>query len=306
MLEPSARNGGGNQQPEFFGRSSNGSETHDLTRTVKVRDTKKYKRRVSMDITKQNYDELKRNNLTRVEIAEIFNIPEWKLKKIITAEGWGRTPPKVVNELCFSEFNEHSCYWGGFIAADGCITAKSETLKICLHHKDLDHLKKFKAFVGSTHAISENTDKYLRCEIGFKNTQVNRDLMNNFNITPNKSLTYQMPKIPELYMRHFLRGYFDGDGCISESFSNKNSRTSTLYTTITGSGTFIKSLNKYLLSKNIAGTEQYKNNGIMVLKYNTNQSKMLLTYMYGNSSVSLDRKYFLYNNIVLLGNRKSR
>ena len=40
-----------------------------------------------------------------------------------------------------------SCYWAGFIAADGCLRKSGEncySLKTSLHIQDLDHLKKLK------------------------------------------------------------------------------------------------------------------------------------------------------------------
>ncbi|MEL3972227.1 LAGLIDADG family homing endonuclease [Rossellomorea oryzaecorticis] len=36
-------------------------------------------------------------------------------------------------------------------------------------------------------------------------------------IQPNKSLSIQLPTIPDSYLNHFIRGYFDGDGSIYKS-----------------------------------------------------------------------------------------
>jgi hypothetical protein len=244
-----------------------------------------------MEINEKNYFELKNIGKKRAEIADTFNIPEWKLKKLISANKWATAKPTVSNSDVFSEVTELSAYWAGFIAADGCIT--NDTVKICLNYDDLCHLEKFKNFVGSTHKISTNTDKYYRCEISFKNPTIINDLKNIYNITERKSLTYELPDIPENYFSHYLRGYFDGDGCICESFSNKNSKTATLYTTITGSNNFIADLYKAI---KLDGTIQKKQH-VSVIKYNTNSSKILLDYMYSDASIYLDRKYSLYLNI---------
>lgn len=251
-----------------------------------------------MKINKENYIELKGQGKTRAEIAELLEIPEWKLKKVITANNWAAAKAIVANKTAFSELNELSAYWGGFIGADGCIT--KDTLKICLKYDDLSHLDKFKEFVGSTHKISSNTDKYNRCEISFKEPLILNDLRSTFNITERKSLTYQLPNISEEYFRHYLRGYFDGDGCICESFSNKNSKTATLYTTICGSNVFIDSVYKRLA---LEGTIQRKQNH-SVIKYCTKSSFLLLSYMYDSSTVYLERKYTLYNQII--NQRKTR
>jgi intein/homing endonuclease len=254
---------------------------------------------------KEKYFELKAKQLKRAEIAEVLGIPEWKLKKIIAVEGWGKKAPVIGNPLAFSEFTENSSYWGGFLAADGCITGGF--LKLMLNYDDTNHIEKFRDFIQSTHCISSNTDKYYRSEIGFKHPRIIEDLKSNFNITTNKSLTYTLPKnIPDNMFNHYLRGYFDGDGCICESFSNKNSSTATLYTTITGSNSLISELSEHLQRLlNISGTVAQKEKH-QILKYCTNSSKTLLNYMYNSSTVFLDRKYALYYKIMVEHNRLTR
>lgn len=259
-----------------------------------------------MELTEKNYFLLKEQKLTRAKIAEKFQIPEWKLKKEIAKNGWGKSKPLILNPTAFSEKTEACLYWAGFIAADGCITKETETLKICLHYDDTNHLEKFKEFVGSEHTISSNTDKYYRSEIGFKNKRITEDLKTYFNITPVKSLTYQMPSLEKEQVRHFLRGYFDGDGCICESFSNKASKTATLYTTVTGSNDFIGSLSALLQNLlSIEGSVQLKDK-VSVIKYNTRKSIVLLDFLYRDSSIYLDRKYALYHNIVVKNLRKMK
>jgi hypothetical protein len=249
------------------------------------------------------YKELKEQKYSRLQIAKFFNVTENQLKSFIKKNNLGAVRPVINNINAFSEYNEHSSYWGGFIASDGCVTGG--TLKICLGYDDLSHLEKFKDFMQNTHKITVNTTTYYRCEMSFKQEQIISDLNHNFNITPNKSLTYKLPeKIPSNMFRHYLRGLFDGDGCICESFSNKNSITATLYTTITGSEFLIEDLyvrlNEIL---GIEGTIQSKP-GCRVIKYCTNASFILLDYMYKDATIYLDRKYNMYKNILI--QRKTR
>lgn len=42
------------------------------------------------------------------------------------------------------------------------------------------------------------------------------------NCTPNKSINLTLPKIPKKYFRDFLRGCFDGDGCIGMHIQNNS------------------------------------------------------------------------------------
>lgn len=256
-----------------------------------------------MEITKETYIELKSQKLLRREIAEKFNIPEWKLKKIIAKEGWGVTRPTLNNLKAFQLENELDYYWAGFIAADGNISDKND-LYVCLHHKDRNHLEKLLNFLKSNHAISENTDKYNRAQIGLRlPKQMADSLKDRFNIVPRKSLIYELPNINDSdNFRHYVRGYFDGDGSICESFSNKNSTTASLYATVTGSKSFINSLFETLPFK---GSVQEREN-VSTLKYNTNSARDFLDYIYKNSSVYLDRKMLLYRRIIVEDKRTIR
>lgn len=251
------------------------------------------------EITFEKYSELKNKKLKRIEIAEVFGLTDSQLKKLIAKKGWGAKRPETKNQEAFLEYTQASCYWAGFLAADGCI-ADNNTLKLCLHYDDTAHIQKLKDFLASTNAITSNITKYYRSEINIKSDQICNDLKANFNLTPRKSYTYEFPQalITSPYLRDFIRGYFDGDGCISESFSNVNSRTATLYTTVTGSGVFIDYLHSLLGDKlEITGTVQTKDNNIKVIKYCTNDSFVFLDYMYKDCDNYLDRKYSLYKNL---------
>jgi hypothetical protein len=259
-----------------------------------------------VDITKENYDKLKSTKITRAAIAKHFEIPEWKLKKIIAKEGWGVTRPTIKHLTAFAEESEEAYYWAGFIAADGNISDEND-LYVCLNYDDTVMLEYILKYLQSNHKISSNTDKYYRSQIGLRlNNNMVEILKNKFNVTPRKSLTYELPSLPDEMFRHFLRGYFDGDGCICESFSNTNSTTATLYTSIIGSKSFIIALRDKLREElGIWGTMQERDN-VNNIRYNTNASKKLMSYMYENSIVSLPRKYALYDKIIVQSSRKTR
>ena len=260
-----------------------------------------------MEITKENYEQLKSKKLKRLEIAAIFNIPDWKLKKIISKEGWGKKAPKIKNSKAFSEETEESYYWAGFLAADGCISDKND-LTICINYDDIYVLEKFKEYMQSDHSIHINTNKYYRCSFTARIPENMAQILRvKFNITPRKSITYSLPDISDKNMfKHYLRGYFDGDGCICESFSNVNSVTASLYTTLVGSDTFIKDVYTTIYNiLSISGSVS-KRGKVSMLKYSTNSSKILLKFMYENSLVSLPRKYSLYQSIIIDNNRKTK
>lgn len=120
----------------------------------------------------------------------------------------------TLNEACFSEFSDESCYWAGFLAADGNVF--KNTICLHLHSKDFNHLEKFKEFTGCSSLIRKRKNQdshYFR----FGSEKIKNDLERNFNVVSCKSLILLPPKLPEKFNKHFVRGYFDGDGCISKS-----------------------------------------------------------------------------------------
>lgn len=260
-----------------------------------------------MELTRENYNKLKEQKLKRGEIAELFNIPEWKLKKHIATYKWGKVLPIIEFENVFEELDEYSCYWGGFLAADGNVDSKNR-VRLMLHYDDMGHLEKLRDFLGSTHSIASNTDQYNRCSFEFTHKKIREDLEHNFNIIPNKTDKLKFPThLSAEQLKHYVRGYFDGDGSVCESFSNKNSITATLYTTFaSGCREFAGDLFKFLQETlHINGTNQDYGTKSQ-LKFNTNDSIVLLNWMYQGSNVYLDRKYAKYVQIVLQGDRLTR
>ena len=120
-----------------------------------------------------------------------------------------------VNDQYFSTINAEVAYWIGFIYADGCITTRN-TLHIALAEKDKDHVFAFSSAI--------NIDKQPRYvkqnkawSISIKSKQIVNDLM-QIGVRVNKTYTgTPIPNIPSEYYNDFIRGYFDGDGCISNN-----------------------------------------------------------------------------------------
>lgn len=85
-----------------------------------------------------------------------------------------------------------------------------------LKKDDLDHIEKFKTFMKSDHKISfrEHQQAY---RFSIYSTELAADLI-KLGCFQNKSLILEFPtekQVPRELIHHFMRGYFDGDGCIS-------------------------------------------------------------------------------------------
>lgn len=144
-----------------------------------------------------------------------FNIP----KKIM--------PSKNIKYKCDKNFfldidTEEKAYWLGFIMADGYMNKEKTKFGIMLDIKDVTHLEKFNQTLNSNYPIITRTIKDKRgftsteCCIRINSKYMCETLMKN-DIYPNKTGNEIIPNsIPYILKRHFIRGYFDGDGSISK------------------------------------------------------------------------------------------
>jgi len=114
----------------------------------------------------------------------------------------------------------------GYLWADGTVyDEKGHTqLKLECHSQDEDVLLWVRSQLSSVHKVSyQPAGKYAPnegpktiCQIC--STNLVRVLVDRFGILPRKSsLDCRYPGIPSRVFNHFVRGYSDGDGCISSS-----------------------------------------------------------------------------------------
>lgn len=174
--------------------------------------------RIELDVDR--IVELYESGLSSIKIATRFKVSKPTILKRLKEFDIDRRKRKYIfNESSFSTpFSAENCYWAGFIAADGWI--QNNRISIELNSIDDKHLNKFRDFIDGNNNIRyrkrERSDKIIKyCSIGINSGQIVNDLKNNYNIVERKSVVLKPPeKIPNNLINHYLRGIFDGDGCI--------------------------------------------------------------------------------------------
>jgi hypothetical protein len=130
----------------------------------------------------------------------------------------GRPRKTWVNETYFDTLDEMNLYWLGFIMADGSVSAvpgRSWQLVINLAKKDLQHLKNLHAKIGGT--IVPCGDNAVGLIVCSKHMVLR---LMSLGVVPRKSYA-PMPLSDDLATTSFLRGLFDGDGCLSVTAGGK-------------------------------------------------------------------------------------
>lgn len=163
--------------------------------------------------------------LSSRQIAKALGISKPTVLKRLREANVERRPNRrrFFNEEAFSDFTPESCYWAGFLAADGWIDKQQTTVSVELAIKDRDHLVKLCEFLGADLEMVTERDKKQPwgtisrfCAVHFCSMRLAKMLDENFNIMPTKSKILKPPLlIPERMTSHFVRGYFDGDGWFS-------------------------------------------------------------------------------------------
>lgn len=199
------------------------------------------------------------------------------------------------NRQFFSTYNSKSCYWAGFILADGNL--RKNSLRFCLATKDESHLIKFLDSIDCLeHDRVKTNTKRTTLDICLKDFY--DDLQNNFEIFPRKTFTGCVSeKIPRQFLSDFVRGMFDGDGCIT------GNKTSAHFYYVGNQEVlnflrdlFYNQLEIRLKSKNIVPPILRLKNNIGSISYTCKNAIRIFAWMYegSNKTNRLSRKYEKY------------
>ena len=209
--------------------------------------------------------------------------------------------------------SQEKAYWLGFLYADGSINTfyddkklRSMTLELGLSIKDKEHLVKFKESLKSDIPIFNKINKlkgkeYSSVRIQLNSTEICNDLC-DLGCVPRKTYILRLPSeniVPKIYMRDFLRGFFDGDGCLHTSIMGNKPH---IVTNITGTSDMLQDISDFLLNNKIIRTrpsiskDKRRENTYRFYIYGTDTNKEFLDYLYKDSKIYLDRKYQHYKD----------
>lgn len=163
------------------------------------------------------YDNIKRLTYKQMSIL-IGRSPASIQTKVTQLPIQKKVKKHPVNSNFFKMWTSVMAYSLGFIAADGniCHSGRAHTLHIACDDNDV--IKKIKLameYEGPIHQKSRPSNKKISYSLRICDPIIFNDLL-ALNVTERKSLTLCPPEnIPAVYLRHFIRGYFDGDGTVS-------------------------------------------------------------------------------------------
>lgn len=232
------------------------------------------------------------NELSLAKIARMFDIDRTNFSNQLK-----RRNVQVINKQNETKFNQHAfdsidteekAYWLGFLFADGWVSSIDNTIGLDLAIKDKDHLNKFIKFLEFKKEKVCRLFEF-RCRFSVANEHLKQTLI-TLGCIPRKSLILDFPDkniFSDLSLiRHFIRGYFDGDGCITYN-DKEHTRMSILLL-----GT--KSLLEHVLQYSNFIRKIRKINNIHQITITRKNGLSFLHWLYKDSIIYLDRKHLRY------------
>ena len=197
--------------------------------------------------------------------------------------------------------NEEKAYFLGFLFADGYNNIKRGDINLRVSVIDKDIVFKFRSALGSNHPI-----RFIESN-GFKNSQqiglyicnkkISTDLEKN-GCGKNKTHSCSFPLIQSALVKHFIRGYFDGDGSLSFTSQKENYKAWLVNICVNDAfGLELSNIINSQLPINLAfypKREKQKNNISYCCLGGSKQVEILMDWLYSDCKVYLDRKYNKY------------
>ena len=219
----------------------------------------------------------------------------------------------------FKKWTGEMAYVLGFLYADGCIidAISSRTQYVQFTSKDKDTLILIKSLLKSTHPLSSmppskrlhrngiyNSSEVFNLRIGSR--KMFNDLA-GIGVIPNKSKTITFPFVPSHYLSHFIRGYFDGDGCAYLELAKGKTQNiiikklSVIFTS--GSKLFLEGLSSNIRKiLNLRQDKIYDSHYAYQLRYSTADSMRLFKFLYKNvrQNIYMERKFKIFLKYFLM------
>lgn len=259
-------------------------------------------------ITTKSQDQFIINNYSSMDtnlIAKHLGLSSTQVKNRALKLGV-RKPKSTYNRDYFETIDTaEKAYWLGFIYADGYVIDNESSgnyeFAIELQSTDSDHLKKLNKSLNSDKQIGfrsrskESLRKFTKienynkvcdsCFVRYYDIKIVRDLA-KYGVIQNKTYSMKLPELDRELMSHFLRGFMDGDGCISGGTISFRSWKKDFAESIVK--IFNEECNSDLKEPYMDGTSYH------VVFGKKEQVKSILTYLYKDAEIYLDRKYEKY------------
>lgn len=172
------------------------------------------------NIVKAYYEKYEYGKTSFADIAESIGVSGRAFSRYLKEQGVNthRKNKYTLNESYFSNIDsEAKAYFLGLMFADGYVDEKTSYVVLQLIDREpMELLKRELEYTGEireTKGVGGFSSKNSCCyRINFSSRKMVYDLLNHG--MDHSDVTNDLPLLDDELMRHFIRGYFDGDGCM--------------------------------------------------------------------------------------------
>ena len=242
-----------------------------------------------------------RNRLIKLGIDTTKDMRKYKYKISAACKKYS------LNEHVFDSIDtEEKAYWLGWLFSDGYNHNSKSQVALRVQEKDSEILYKFQRFLQTnapihTYKKCMQDDKLQRnySELSVCSPYFS-DRLSKLGCVQAKTLVLEFPDIPSALYQHFIRGYFDGDGCFSvtKRKDRKNSNSKIYQFNIVGMENVLLTIQDNIVQNTGVKKLPLKvrsGKKVLTLHYSGhNVCKKILDYLYDNASIYLKRKHDKY------------
>lgn len=210
---------------------------------------------------------------------------------------------------------ELQAYLLGFYSADGNINEKRKTFRIHLQKQDSELVYLYKDIISpdartftigghkTTGRNGQEINAHESFGVDITSAKLCTDLV-NLGIGYNKSYNdLHIPEMSENLVRHFIRGYFDGDGCITVWLSKekgKSDRVRGKFDICAKSASILNEFIKFFATHDIKINLNYLKRDDMYRISTSSKKELEKIYdvLYKDSNFYLSRKFNKFNHYV--------
>lgn len=184
---------------------------------------------------------------------------------------------------------EGKAYFLGMMYADGCVSTKNISI-LALHKDDIDVIEKFCVELESDLPIKryKNIKRRNMAILSICSTQLSQDLIKQGCMVA-KTFKLKFPKkLDDDLKHHFIRGYFDGDGCVGK-YHYKHDY---YIWNILGTHQFTTGCREFMDTQLKLGGCIYKKATVWALAFASKRDVFkIIKWLYDGATIYMDRKY---------------
>src|SRR5690606_14525028 len=203
-----------------------------------------------------------------------------------------------INELFDKIDTPEKAYFLGFLYADGNVNKNLNQVTLKLKESDIHILNDIKKTFEIGNKLYFDRPANINAENQYSLKIINKKIRDNFvkhGVIPRKTWKLSYPFWLEKHLHsHFVRGYFDGDGCLSIDYKRNNA-------TISICGTWQMCSDLKFIFENYVGVKSVISSDRKIFRIIIRRYSSVLdtcAWMYKGANLKLNRKYEKYQCVM--------